>query len=300
MAAEIAGLLCAAVDRAATTARPARAATYQSTAQCLGVAGGPPRPTPRQDRTATATTSCGSPRTAARTPARRSPSPTAAAAMTTAPWSTPASWSWSGSGSSRANASDITNTLSVVDSELEVQTPEGPIWHRYNFDGYGETSSGGDYTGVGRGQPVASADRRARRVRRRRRQPDRGASPAGDDGRRGQLRVPDSRAGLGRRHRHWRVHLRPAGQLLDPADVGDGPVRAAGDRHLGRTGLDTPAVVAQCLQQGDCPVQRAGEGDGQRDGPGQYRRLGRHRLPGRQPFRAGPGPVRLGRERDSR
>ena len=46
-----------------------------------------------------------------------------------------------------ASATDITNTLSVVDSELQVNTPEGPIWHRYNFDGYGETSSGGDYTG---------------------------------------------------------------------------------------------------------------------------------------------------------
>jgi len=58
-------------------------------------------------------------------------------------------------------ATDITNTLSVVDSELEVQTPEGPIWHRYNFDGYGETASGGDYTGSGVGNvwPVLSGER---------------------------------------------------------------------------------------------------------------------------------------------
>src|SRR5580658_992570 len=58
-------------------------------------------------------------------------------------------------------AADITNTLSVVDSELEVQTPEGPIWHRYDFDGYGETASGGDYTGSGVGNvwPVLSGER---------------------------------------------------------------------------------------------------------------------------------------------
>ena len=52
-----------------------------------------------------------------------------------------------------ATATDITSTLSVVDSELKVTTPEGPVWHRYNFDGYGETSSGGDYTGSGVGNP---------------------------------------------------------------------------------------------------------------------------------------------------
>jgi|HubBroStandDraft_1064217.scaffolds.fasta_scaffold00514_13 glucoamylase len=48
---------------------------------------------------------------------------------------------------------EITNTVPVVDSELEVETPEGPIWHRYDFDGYGETASGGDYTGTGVGNP---------------------------------------------------------------------------------------------------------------------------------------------------
>ncbi len=52
-----------------------------------------------------------------------------------------------------ATSSDITSSLSVVDSELAVATPEGPIYHRYNFDGYGETSSGGDYTGSGVGNP---------------------------------------------------------------------------------------------------------------------------------------------------
>ncbi len=48
---------------------------------------------------------------------------------------------------------EIANTLPVVDTGLEVQTPEGPIWHRYNFDGYGETSAGGDFTSGGTGNP---------------------------------------------------------------------------------------------------------------------------------------------------
>jgi glucoamylase len=48
---------------------------------------------------------------------------------------------------------EIASTIAAVDGQLQVQTPEGPIWHRYNFDGYGETSSGGDFTGAGVGNP---------------------------------------------------------------------------------------------------------------------------------------------------
>ena len=60
-----------------------------------------------------------------------------------------------------ANAADITNSISVADSQIQVSTPEGPIWHRYSFDGYGETASGGDYTGSGVGNPwpVLSGER---------------------------------------------------------------------------------------------------------------------------------------------
>lgn len=36
----------------------------------------------------------------------------------------------------------ILNTLSVVDQQLGVITPSGEFWHRYNFDGYGETRTG--------------------------------------------------------------------------------------------------------------------------------------------------------------
>jgi glucoamylase len=60
-----------------------------------------------------------------------------------------------------AGATEITSTLPVVDSQLKVTTPGGPIWHRYNFDGYGETASGADFTGAGVGNvwPVLSGER---------------------------------------------------------------------------------------------------------------------------------------------
>ena len=38
-----------------------------------------------------------------------------------------------------ADDPDIRSTLPVVDRELGVTTPNGQFWHRYNFDGYGET-----------------------------------------------------------------------------------------------------------------------------------------------------------------
>jgi glucoamylase len=39
----------------------------------------------------------------------------------------------------------VLNTLSVVDKQLGVVTPSGEFWHRYNFDGYGETRTGGPW-----------------------------------------------------------------------------------------------------------------------------------------------------------
>ncbi len=56
---------------------------------------------------------------------------------------------------------EIANTLPVVDASDEVQHPEGPIWHRYTFDGYGETSTGGDFmsSGVGNPWPVLTGER---------------------------------------------------------------------------------------------------------------------------------------------
>jgi glucoamylase len=61
----------------------------------------------------------------------------------------------------------VRSTLKVVDAQLEVRTPNGPFWHRYNFDGYGETRSGGEWTitnpdthtTLGRAWPLLTAER---------------------------------------------------------------------------------------------------------------------------------------------
>ncbi len=55
----------------------------------------------------------------------------------------------------------ITNSITTVDATIKTNTPEGPMWHRYNHDGYGETSSGAPYTGagVGRDWPVFTGER---------------------------------------------------------------------------------------------------------------------------------------------
>jgi len=55
----------------------------------------------------------------------------------------------------------IVNTLKVIDAVLEVNTPFGPAWHRYNDDGYGEHEDGGafDGTGIGRAWPLLTGER---------------------------------------------------------------------------------------------------------------------------------------------
>ena len=40
----------------------------------------------------------------------------------------------------------VRSTLPVIDSQLRVSTPNGPFWHRFSFDGYGETDRGGEWT----------------------------------------------------------------------------------------------------------------------------------------------------------
>jgi glucoamylase len=52
-----------------------------------------------------------------------------------------------------ASDSSVVNSLAMVDRMIKVQTPHGPGWYRYNHDAYGETDSGGDYDGrTGRGR----------------------------------------------------------------------------------------------------------------------------------------------------
>jgi len=55
----------------------------------------------------------------------------------------------------------IVDSLKVVDAVLKVDTPVGPVWHRYNHDGYGQRESGGPYAGWGKGRawPLLTGER---------------------------------------------------------------------------------------------------------------------------------------------
>ncbi|HZQ20341.1 MAG TPA: glucan 1,4-alpha-glucosidase [Terriglobales bacterium] len=59
------------------------------------------------------------------------------------------------------NDPKILNTIKVVDALLKVKLPQGPCWHRYNDDGYGEHADGApfDGTGIGRAWPLLSGER---------------------------------------------------------------------------------------------------------------------------------------------
>ncbi len=46
----------------------------------------------------------------------------------------------------------IRNSLNVVDKIIKVDTPSGPVWYRYNHDGYGEQIDGHGYNEVGVGR----------------------------------------------------------------------------------------------------------------------------------------------------
>jgi glucoamylase len=66
-----------------------------------------------------------------------------------------------------ADDPDVRSTLPVVDRELKVSTPNGPFWRRYDFDGYGETRTGGEWTitdpdthtTLGRAWPLLTGER---------------------------------------------------------------------------------------------------------------------------------------------
>ncbi|WP_370675593.1 glycoside hydrolase family 15 protein [Pleomorphomonas sp. PLEO] len=55
----------------------------------------------------------------------------------------------------------ILESLKVVDAVLKTDTPSGPVWHRYNSDGYGEHEDGQAFDGVGhgRGWPLLTGER---------------------------------------------------------------------------------------------------------------------------------------------
>ena len=66
-----------------------------------------------------------------------------------------------------ADDPDVVSTLPVVDRQLKVDTPNGPFWHRFDDDGYGETRTGGQwditqpdtFTTLGRGWPLLTGER---------------------------------------------------------------------------------------------------------------------------------------------
>ncbi|MDA8389186.1 MAG: glycoside hydrolase family 15 protein [Gammaproteobacteria bacterium] len=55
----------------------------------------------------------------------------------------------------------VRSSLYAADALLKVETPSGPVWHRYNGDGYGEHHDGRpfDGSGHGRGWPLLTGER---------------------------------------------------------------------------------------------------------------------------------------------
>ena len=153
-----------------------------------------------------------------------------------------------------ASAADITNSIAVVDSQIQVSTPEGPIWHRYSFDGYGETASGGDYTGSGVGNPwpVLSGERGEYDV------------AAGNlSGAQSMLQTMAGAANSGYQipEQVWGGSTGTGGFTFGQPDNSSTPLmwamaqyaRLAIDISAG-SDVDTPAVVTNCLLKSSCPV----------------------------------------------
>ena len=55
----------------------------------------------------------------------------------------------------------VRDTIAIADALLRVETPSGPVYHRYNEDGYGEKADGSpfDGSGVGRLWPLLTGER---------------------------------------------------------------------------------------------------------------------------------------------
>jgi glucoamylase len=55
----------------------------------------------------------------------------------------------------------VINTVKVIDALLKEDTPQGPLWHRYNEDGYGEHDDGAPFNGIGKGRlwPLLTGER---------------------------------------------------------------------------------------------------------------------------------------------
>ncbi|HEV2377532.1 MAG TPA: glycoside hydrolase family 15 protein [Streptosporangiaceae bacterium] len=252
MAAEVAGLLCAAVI-AQDNGAAGLAATYQATAQSWA--------SQVDARTYTSTGPYGSGGYFLRITPDGNPDSGASLGIANGGGShddrtvvDPSFLELVRLGVKAVNAPDITSTVSVADAELEVSTPEGPIWHRYDFDGYGETSTGGDYTGVGEGNPwpVLTGER--------------GEYDIANGNLSGATSMLAAMAGAANSsyqvsEQVWGGASGTGGFTFGRPDNSATPlmwamaqyVRLAIDISAGAV-LDTPAVVTQCLQQGSCPV----------------------------------------------
>jgi glucoamylase len=55
----------------------------------------------------------------------------------------------------------ILDTITVIDHLTRVDLPQGPVWHRYNNDGYGEHNDGRPFDGTGHGRawPLLTGER---------------------------------------------------------------------------------------------------------------------------------------------
>ncbi len=66
-----------------------------------------------------------------------------------------------------ADDPDVRSSLPVIDEDLSFDSPNGRFWHRFSYDGYGETRTGAEWfigepdtsTTLGRGWPLLSGER---------------------------------------------------------------------------------------------------------------------------------------------
>ncbi len=60
-----------------------------------------------------------------------------------------------------ADDTRILDSVKIVDATLKTTTENGPVWHRYSDDGYGEEADGQPFhkTGIGRGWPLLAGER---------------------------------------------------------------------------------------------------------------------------------------------
>jgi len=221
-----------------------------------------------------------------------------AAGTTTTARCYPGSWNWCGWASARERGRHHPPRSAPIRT-LAGADPGGADWHRYKFDVYGETSSRGRLTRLGRRQYVESAVRRTRRVT---------TSPNGN--RTGAIHAGDlagaANSGDQIPEQVWGGSTGNGGftsasrQFRDPADVVDG--------QYARLAIDIPPATywttrrssTQCVAAGQRPVSGYVQEDGDVNVPDEtptsYFR--RHVLLSREPVGVGLGQPDWAAKRD--